>query len=373
MGFELIAEKRSELAFIIHVTFKMISFAYMNCLDRSAVFSRGLTPIKEVRIMKVFVSRVIPEAGRRIIEQAGHEVVEWKEKRVLTSEELIAFCKDADAFLNVGGLIDAEFLNACTHLKVIALHSVGFDNVDLREATRLKIAVSNTPGVLSAATADTAFLLMLATSRKAFYLHKKIIKGDWGFFEPTVDLGIELTGATLGIYGLGKIGMEMAKKCAAAYGMKVIYHNRSHNEQAEKELGAGYVSFDDLLAQSDVLSVHTALTPETTGKFDLHAFKKMKANAIFVNTARGKIHNEKDLLTALKEGIIWGAGLDVTDPEPMDPQNELLQMPNVSILPHIGSATVETRNAMAEMAARNIVAGLNNQKLPNIINPEVYS
>jgi glyoxylate reductase len=323
--------------------------------------------------MKVFVTRVIPESGRRIIEQAGHEVTEWKEKRALSSQELIDHCLQYDAMLSVGSRIDSKFLTACKHLKVIALHSVGFDNVDLDEATRLRIPVSNTPGVLSAATADTAFLLMLATSRKAFYLHKKIINGEWGFFEPTADLGIELNGAKLGVYGLGKIGMEMAKKCAAAYGMKVIYHNRNRNAEAEQELGATYVSFADLLAQSDVLSVHTALTPETEGKFDLNAFKQMKTNAIFVNTARGKIHNEADLLLALKEGMIWGAGLDVTDPEPMDPNNELLNLPNVSVLPHIGSATVETRNAMAELAARNIVAGLAGQQLPNIINPEVYS
>jgi glyoxylate reductase len=323
--------------------------------------------------MKVFVTRVIPESGRKIIEQAGHDVTEWKEKKPLSSKELTEACLQYDALLSVGSRIDKDFLNTCKHLKVIALHSVGFDNVDLPEATRLKIPISNTPGVLSGATADTAFLLMLATSRKAFFLHKKIISGEWGFFEPTLDLGIELNGATLGIYGLGKIGMEMAKKCVGAYGMKVIYHNRNRNEEAEKELGATYVSFADLLAQSDVLSVHTALTAETEGTFDLNAFKQMKTNAIFVNTARGKIHNESDLLIALQHGIIWGAGLDVTNPEPMDPRNELLNMPNVSVLPHIGSATVETRNAMAEMAAKNIVAGLNNEKLPNIVNPEVYS
>jgi glyoxylate reductase len=323
--------------------------------------------------MKVFVTRVIPESGRKIIEDAGHEVTEWKEKRALSSQELIDMASQNDALLVVSAGINASFLKACKHLKVIALNSVGFDHVDVAEATRLKIPISNTPGVLSGATADTAFLLMLATSRKAFYLHKKIIQGEWGFFEPTVDLGIELNGGVLGVYGLGKIGMEMAKKCAAAYGMKIIYHNRNRNEDAERELGATYVSFDELLAKSDVLSVHTALTPETEGKFDLEAFRRMKNNAIFVNTARGKIHKELDLLEALKQGLIWGAGLDVTDPEPMDPANELLRMPNVSILPHIGSATVETRNAMAELSAKNIVAGLKGDKLPNIINPEVYS
>lgn len=323
--------------------------------------------------MKVFVTRVIPESGRKIIENAGHEVTEWKEKRALSSQELIDITSKHDALLAVSSSINAAFLNACKHLKVIALNSVGFDHVDLAEATRLKIPISNTPGVLSGATADTAFLLMLATSRKAFYLHKKIIEGEWGFFEPTADLGIELNGRVLGVYGLGKIGMEMARKSAAAYGMTIIYHNRNRNEDAERDLGARYVSFSELLASSDVLSVHTALTPETEGKFNLDAFSKMKPNAIFINTARGKIHKELDLLAALKQGLIWGAGLDVTDPEPMDANNELLRMPNVSILPHIGSATEETRSAMAELAAKNIVAGLQGNELPNIINPEVYS
>jgi glyoxylate reductase len=322
--------------------------------------------------MKVFITRVIPEIGRRIIQDAGHEITEWTEKRSLSKQELIQKCKEHDALLSVSSHLDSAFLNACSHLKVIALNSVGFDNVDLQEASRLKIPVSNTPGVLSAATADTAFLLMLATSRKAFYLHKKILEGAWGFFEPTADLGIELSGGTLGVFGLGKIGLEMAKKCAGAYGMKVIYHNRSRNEEAEQAVNATYVSFDELLAQSDVLSVHTALTPETESKFNLDAFKKMKSNAIFINTARGKIHNEQDLLAALQQEIIWGAGLDVTNPEPMKPDNELLKMPNVSILPHIGSGTVETRNAMSELSAKNIVAGLAGEELPNIINPEVY-
>jgi glyoxylate reductase len=322
--------------------------------------------------MKVFVTRVIQDAGLDLLRQAGVEVTEWKEKRALSKSELIEICLQHEALLCASTAIDAEFLNACKHLKVIALHSVGYDNVDLVAATKLGIPIGNTPGVLSAATADTAFLLMLATSRKAFYLHKSIIQGDWGFFEPTANLGIELDGKTLGIFGLGKIGVEMAKKCVGAYGMKVIYHNRTRNVMAEETLGAKLVSFEELLAQSDVLSVHTALTAETKATFNLDVFKKMKSNAIFINTARGAIHVEEDLKTALDLGVIWGAGLDVTQPEPMDPGNPLLSMPNVSVLPHIGSATVETRNAMAELAAKNIIAGLKGERLPNIVNPEIY-
>lgn len=323
--------------------------------------------------MKVFITRVISEKGLQLLQEAGLQLTQWTEKRDLTPAELIAYCKQHDALLSVGpNKISSSFLQECRHLKVIALHAVGFDNVDVPAATALKIPIGNTPGVLSNATADTAFLLMLAVSRKAFYMHKQISKGQWGFFEPTANLGIELTGKTLGIAGLGKIGFEMAKRCIGAYSMKVIYHNRHTNQEAEEVLKAEKVSFDELLAQSDVLSVHTALTPETQGMFNKAAFDKMKRSAIFINAARGSIHNETDLLNALQEKVIWGAGLDVTNPEPMAADNPLLDLPNVAILPHIGSATVEARDAMAIMAAKNIIAGLKGERLPFVVNPEIY-
>ena len=324
--------------------------------------------------MKVFITRLIPDTGLQLLHDAQIEIMQWKEKRELTRQELIDYCKPCNALLSAGyNKIDAQFLNDCSHLKVIALHSVGFDNVDIKEATRLKIPIGNTPGVLSAATADTAFLLMLAVSRKAFYQHKRIEKGDWNFFEPNADLGIELKGKTLGIYGLGKIGFEMAKRCIVAYNMKVIYCNRSHNPDAENELNAVKVSFNQLLKQSDVLSLHATLNPETSRKFDKAAFANMKPASIFINTARGGIHNEEDLINALQNGIIWGAGLDVTNPEPMDQNNPLLSMPNAAVLPHIGTATVETRNAMAKLAAENIIAGLKGEPIPYPVNPEVYA
>jgi lactate dehydrogenase-like 2-hydroxyacid dehydrogenase len=323
--------------------------------------------------MKAFITRVIPDAGLQLLQDAGITITQWTEKRDLTPEELINACQQHDALLSSGANnINAHFLNECKHLKVIALLSVGYDNVDVPEATRLNIPIGNTPGVLSGATADTAFLLMLAASRKAFYVHKKILKGEWKFFDPTTDLGIELNGKTLGIFGLGKIGFELAKKCVGAYNMKVIYHNRQHNVDAEKALNAVRVSFDELLQQSDVLSVHTALTAETKGIFNTTAFSKMKPSSIFINTARGAIHNEEDLRAALESGAIWGAGLDVTNPEPMLPDNPLLNMPNVAILPHIGSATVDTRNAMSVIAAKNVIAGLGGARLPHIVNPEIY-
>jgi len=323
--------------------------------------------------MKVFVTRRIDELGVKIMENAGIDVTQWMEKRDLTQSELIEHCKQHNALLSAGAnKIDGRFLDECSHLKVIALLSVGFDNVDVAEASRFKIPIGNTPGVLSGATADTAMLLMLATSRKAFYHHRRIINGNWGFFDPMADLGIDLKERTLGIYGLGRVGFEMARRCVGAFNMKVIYCNHHPNEVAEKELNAKPVSFDELLAQSDVLSVHANLTSETKGKFDKRAFTKMKPNSIFVNAARGELHNEQDLTEALSNGAIWGAGLDVTNPEPMLPDNPLLSMPNVCVLPHIGSATLETRIAMTKLAAENIVAGLRDERLPHVVNPEVY-
>lgn len=315
--------------------------------------------------MKVFISGNIAPVGLKQLEENNITITQWKENRQITAEELIEACKDQDALVSVGpNKLNAGFLNACKHLKVIALHSVGFDQVDLDTAKKLNIPIGNTPGVLSSATADTAFLLMLAVSRKAFFSHKKIIQGEWKNYEPSPELGIEVKGKTLGIFGLGKIGLEMARKCAAAYQMKVIYHNRSRNEEAEKEIDAEYVSFETLLAQSDVLSIHTALTPETKDKFAIDVFRQMKPNSIFINTARGGIHNEKDLIRALEEKIIWGAGLDVTNPEPMDKDNPFLAMENVAVLPHIGSATEETRAAMAKIIVQNVVAGLKGEQLP---------
>ncbi|WP_349314449.1 D-glycerate dehydrogenase [Chitinophaga sp. MM2321] len=301
-----------------------------------------------------------------LLQRAGVSVTQWTEKRNLTQEELVAHCQQYDALLLASdNKIDRPFLEQCRHLKVVSLLSVGYDKVDVAAANELGVPITNTPGVVSAATADTAFLLMLSVSRKAFYQHKRIIKGDWGFTEPTANLGMEVQGKTLGIWGLGNIGYVMAQRCISAFNMKVIYCNRGRNEAAEKELGAIRVSFEELLAQSDVLSVHTALTVETTGKFDHAAFGKMKPSAIFINTARGGIHKEKDLIAALEAGTIWGAGLDVTNPEPMAPGNPLLEMPTVAVLPHIGSATIETRNAMSVIAAKNIVAAMNDMALPN--------
>jgi len=323
--------------------------------------------------MNVFITRKIPDELLKPLRDAGINYTEWPEQYKVPQEELIRQSKQHDALLGAGGIVmNTAFLNECSHLKVIALMSVGYDNVDISTATKLGIPVSNTPGVLSKATAETAFFLMIAAARKAFYLHRKIVEGEWHSFDPFDNLGIELDGTTLGIFGLGSIGYEMAKRCKAAYDMNIIYHNRSTNTKAEEELDAKRVSFEELLQQSDVLSTHAALTAETRNKFDKSAFSQMKKNAIFINTARGAMHNEQDLIAALQKGTIWGAGLDVTNPEPMDKNNPLLLMPTVAVLPHIGSATVNTRYAMARLAINNVIAGMRGQRLPQIVNKEVY-
>ncbi|WP_114758527.1 2-hydroxyacid dehydrogenase [Flavobacterium sp. AG291] len=324
--------------------------------------------------MKVFTNRVLPEKVFQKLQDDGIIVTEWLGQRELTPDEFITYAQEADGIMLMAGMkINADILQQCKNLKVISLHSVGFDNVDIETATKLGIAIGHTPDVLSKATADAAFLLMLATSRKAFFHHKRALKGEWKSYGDTSELlGIDIEGKTLGIFGLGSIGYEMAKRSKNAFGMDILYHNRSTNEKAEKELGARKVSFEELLEQSDVISVHANLTPETKEVFNASAFAKMKPNAIFVNVARGGIHNEADLKAALDNKTIWGAGLDVTNPEPMAIDNPLLDMLNVSVLPHIGSAVKETRDAMMELMVGNLLAGLKGEQLPKCVNPEVY-
>jgi lactate dehydrogenase-like 2-hydroxyacid dehydrogenase len=323
--------------------------------------------------MKVFSSRVIPENGVKLIQKAGLEVDHYAKRVKLNQEKLIEICQKYDAFLSAGpNELNEAFFKACPNIKAISLLSVGFDNVDIAAANKYKMAIGHTPDVVSAATADIAFFLMLAVSRKAFYMSNQIIDGKWDFIEPTANLGIEIYGKTLGIFGLGRIGMDLAKKCRAAYNMSIIYHNRNRNKMAEQELDAQYVSFEELLHQSDVLSVNANLSDKTKNIFDKISFQKMKPTSIFINTARGGLHNEQDLIGALQTGSIWGAGLDATNPEPIRKDSPLLSMPTVCVLPHIGTATIETRAAMADRAAQNIIAGLQGKRMPFVANPEIY-
>ncbi len=330
--------------------------------------------MKRQDAVKVLVSRIYPETGIKLMQKKGFKVSAWKEDRPMTQPELIEAAKNNTALLcTMTEKIDKYFLNECRHLDIISQFAVGFDNIDINEATRLGIAVGFTPDVLSEATADVAFGLMIAASRKMFYLHKTIAKGEWTYFRPTANLGIELKNKTLGIFGLGRIGTEMARRCKGAYNMKIIYCNRKPNKIAEKLLDAKFVKFNELLRQSDVISVHCSLNNKTKGLFNKSVFEKMKPSAIFINTSRGLVHNEQDLTEALRKGRIWGAGLDVTNPEPMLPDNPLLSMENVAVLPHIGSATVETRDKMSKLAAENIIEFYTSKRVPCIVNPEVFA
>lgn len=324
--------------------------------------------------MKVFINKRIPETGIKMLEEAGLEIT-IPEKENLSYEEWLNYCKNTDTILSIGAEFkyDKNFFEACPNVKAIALYSVGFDHVDIKEATQRNIPVGNTPDVLSRATSDVAFLLMQSVARRASFNFRKVKDGSWGAFDPLHALGQELYGKTLGIFGLGRIGYEMAEKSKKAFGMNIIYHNRHHNEEAEQELGATYVSFEELIKNSDVLSVHANFTPDQKELFNESIFEQMKSNAIFINTARGGFHNQKDLYQALVDQKIWGAGLDVTNPEPMSADDPILELSSVCILPHIGSATIEARNGMARLAAGNIIAFSKNEKMPNCANPDVYS
>jgi glyoxylate reductase len=321
--------------------------------------------------IKIFITRDIPFIGIDLLRKEGFTVTVWPHDRPMTPAELIEEGKKANAALTLlTDSINKNFLNECRHLDIISQFAAGYDNIDIAEANKLGIPIGYAPGAMSDATADVAFGLMLVVSRKMFYMHKTIAKGEWTYFKPKANLGIELKNKTLGIFGLGRIGLQMAIRCKGAYNMKIIYHNRKPNKEAENFLKAKPVSFEELLKQSDLLSVHCALNEESRGVFNEDAFNKMKPSSIFINTARGGVHNEKDLLEALNRKTIWGAGLDVTNPEPMDVNNPLLSMPNVAILPHIGSATEEARNEMSRLAAVNIVEFYKHNKVPHIVNPE---
>ncbi|PWU03401.1 MAG: D-glycerate dehydrogenase [Bacteroidetes bacterium] len=319
----------------------------------------------------VFITKLLPEIGIEMLRKEGLNVTVSPNDLPIPQPKLIEIMKVHDALITVSSdKIDKHFLELNTHIDIISQFAAGYDNIDTVEAGRLGVPIGNTPDAMTEATADTAFGLLLNVSRKMFFMHKTIEKGEWKYFKPKAHLGIELHNKTLGIFGMGRIGTAMARRCKGAYGMKIIYFNRNNNIEAEKELGAQKVSFHELLSQSDIISVHSVLSSDTLGIFNRDAFKQMKKSSIFINTARGGIHNETDLIESLHNGEIWGAGLDVTNPEPMNPGNVLLSMENVAVLPHIGSATVEARDAMSRMAAENIIEFYRGNKIPHLLNPE---
>ncbi len=319
---------------------------------------------------KVFVTRVIPAAGLDRV-RADCDADVWDGALPPAADVLRAKAKSCDGLLSLlTDKIDASLMDACPKLRVISNYAVGFNNVDIPAATDRGIRVGNTPGVLTDATADLAFALMIAAARNVVSGHAYTLSGKWKTWEPMGHIGQDLAGATLGVVGMGRIGAALAKRCVGGWGMKVLYNDLHRNADAERELGAKRVDLDVLLAQSDFVSLHANLTEGTHGMFDAAAFRKMKRTAVFVNTARGPLVVEKDLHDALANGDIFAAGLDVTDPEPPLMNNPLLKLANCVIAPHVASATVATRTAMANIAADNLLAGLDGRPLPHWVNPE---
>jgi glyoxylate reductase len=320
---------------------------------------------------KVFVSRVIPEAGlRKIREQCDADV--WPDPLPPPHDVLrqkVAGCDGLVSLLT--DKIDGALLDAAPRLKVVSNYAVGFNNIDVPAATARGVCVGNTPGVLTDATADMAFCLLIAAARRVVEGHAYSLSGRWKTWEPLGHLGQDLAGRTLGVVGMGRIGYALAKRCRGGWDMKVIYHDVQRNEAAERDLGARKVDLDALLRESDFVSVHTDLNETTRGLFNATTLAKMKRTAVLVNTARGPIVDQKALYEALKSGTIFAAGLDVTDPEPPDANDPLLRLPNLVVAPHIASATVGTRDAMADICANNLIAGVTGQRLPAWVNPEV--
>jgi glyoxylate reductase len=259
--------------------------------------------------------------------------------------------------------IDAELMDAAPDLTVIAQVAVGYDNIDVEAAAERGIAVGNTPGVLTDATADFAFALLMTAARRIGEAYDYVRDGKWETWGLTLFLGQEVFGSTLGIVGLGRIGRAVAQR-ARGFDMKVLYYARSRRPDVEAELGVEYRNFEELLRESDYVSLHVNLTEETEGLMDAGAFALMKPAAILINTARGPVVDSEALYEALKTGQIAYAALDVTDPEPLPADHKLLTLPNCLVAPHIASATVASRTLMAQMAVRNCIAGVRGEALP---------
>ena len=323
---------------------------------------------------KVFITRRIPEVGYELLKKAGLKFEVYDFDTPIPREALLETVKAkpyAALLTTLSERVDAELLDAVGgSLKIVANFAVGYNNVDVPACTARGVAVSNTPGVLSEATADQAMMLMLAVARRVLEGHALAASGEWASWAPLQLLGQDLSGKTLGIVGMGRIGREVAKR-AQAFDMTVRYHNRSRDPEAEKRLGVQFESdLYELLAVSDIVTLHCPLTDETRHLIDKKALESMKPNAILVNTARGEIVDEQALVETLTSGKIWGAGLDVFEQEPQV-TDALKHLPNVVLAPHLGSATKDTRDAMATLCAEAIVGVLNKERVPHILNPEV--
>ena len=321
---------------------------------------------------KVFVTRLMDgEALDTIAGETDMEV--WPEEHPPSPQLLREKLRDVDGVLtNIMDRVDGALLDAAPRLKVVSQLAVGVDNVDVKEATRRGILVGYTPGVLSEATADLAFALLMAAARRVVEADRWVRAGGWKLaFHPQRWLGADISGSTIGIVGMGKIGLEMAKR-ALGFDMEVLYHSRTRKEREERRLGMKYLDLPSLLESSDYVSLHVPLTPETHHLIGERELAAMKPSAILVSASRGPVVDPTALYRALKEGWIGAAALDVTDPEPILADDPLLTLDNLIVTPHIGSAGVGSRKAMCMLAARNLLAGVKGDRLLHCFNPEVY-
>jgi len=321
---------------------------------------------------KVFVTRVIRDKGLELVKEACRAEI-WPDELPPNREALLERVRGVDGLLCLlTERIDGEAMDAAgPGLKVISNHAVGFDNIDVAAATERGIPVGNTPGILTDATADMAFALMMAAGRRVVEAEKFLRAGKWKTWGPSMLLGLDFAGASLGIVGFGRIGQAVAKR-ATGFDMRVLYYDPSA-PTPPPNLPAISTDLDTLLRESDFVSIHVPLTPETRHLVNGEFLGKMKPNAVLVNTARGGVLDQSALYETLKERRIFAAALDVTDPEPLQLDSPLLELDNCIIVPHIASASVYSRDMMAFLSAKNLIAGVNGERLKHCVNPEVYS
>jgi glyoxylate reductase len=319
----------------------------------------------------VFVTRQIPKAGLSLLRGCA-QVKVWEGELPPPREVLLKEARAADGLLTLlTDTIDAELMDAAPRLRVVSNYAIGYDNIDVPAATERGIVVCNTPGILTDTTADFAFTLMASVARRVTEAEKYVRAGRWKTWGPMLCLGYDLHGTTLGLVGLGRIGAAVAKR-ASGFEMRILYFDVNRQPSLEQELGLVFTDLETLLSESDFISLHTPLTSETYHMIGAEQFGLMKETAIFVNTSRGQVVDQAALYDALLSGSIAGAGLDVTDPEPLDPDDPLLELDSCLVVPHIASASIATRTLMATMAAENLVAGLQGRMPRNPVNPEVF-
>ena len=321
---------------------------------------------------RVFIATNIPDIGLdMLLTKANFEI--WRDIEPPVREYFLEQVSIADGVVAIPGgttKMDREAIDAGRNLRIISSYSVGYDHIDVAYATEKGILVTNTPGVLTDATADLAFGLLLMAARRMSEGERLMRSGGWRYWGPRMLLGQQVAGSSLGIIGLGRIGQAMAKR-AKGFDMKLCYTGRNRRPELEKELGISFLSFEDLLGTCDFISIHCPLSQETRSLIGEKELKMMKKTAILINTSRGPVVDQKALARALKEEWIAGAGLDVFEKEPMDAEDPLLQLDNIAMTPHLGSASTKTREDMAIKAVTNLLAGLEGKTPPDLLNPEV--